>query len=173
MGTAVEVNNAPIEEAREDLDDKTLQLAFDEAVRLDAGTSGWADALDRKLVAIFSVGTLVFGLAPNLPGLKQGGLVTALFLLAGGFWLISAGYVLRAFRVTGYRRTPDPDTLRGEAWLSLSSANYRVHRLRELGRSVNANWNVLTQKAKWVQRGLYWTAAEVFVLAVAFVLDRT
>jgi hypothetical protein len=164
MEAETEVANAPVEVWPETGDRETLHLAYDEAVRADATCVAWADAQDTKIVAVFSVGAVILALAPT------GGV---LFAIAAVFWVLGAASLFRAYKMAKFHVSPDPSVLRGEAWLGLSSTEFRVERLRELASSFTVNCDVLSRKATWLQIGFWLTGAEVLFLAVALLFLRT
>jgi hypothetical protein len=169
-----EIQSAPTELMtwNESVNEQTTQLAYEEATRLQTFYATWADSLDGKTVAVFSVGSAIFGLTPLFRNYPPQGGAFYVWIAAGICWIIAAILCHDAYTPRALRVDPDPKRLCTSEWLRLPPDEYRFYRLRDLGKTHEQNRDVLDEKAWSLRFAMWFTAGEVLLLAVAFVLSR-
>ena len=151
---------------------ETIALAFEESTALRAMYTTWFDAADAKIVAVFSVGAAIVGLAPALHwGKRLSGLPRDLWIFALVAWLVAAFCCWSAYSPREFRIDPHPRILTGSDWLSLDTAEYRFYRLEDMGKTHDKNLDQVKRKAGLVRWAMIATAAEVVALAAAFLLN--
>jgi hypothetical protein len=153
-------------------DEETILLAYEASKELPATFSAWADAVDNKVVATFSVGAVLVVLLPALQQQPPTPAATIFLGLALGFWVFAAVACYRAYRPVGLRVEPNPRLLLNPKWLELSPKRFRYWRLHWLGKTFTHNSDQLARKTEHLGQALILTAAEVFCLLLSLVLGR-
>jgi hypothetical protein len=151
------------------LDPESLRLAYEEGLKSQPMQSEWADAVDKKVVAVFTVSALLIGVAPALKHAAFGSPAWWCFLIAMAFWCLAGGCAVFAYQARALQ-VLHPQFLLSADWLGSSVNAYRYHRLRFIGELHEANAAALDQKARWLKRSIRFTAAEVLAIAVALIL---
>lgn len=148
---------------------ETLRLAFEEAGRLPPIYGEWLTAIDTKLVGIFSVASVIIGLAPSLKwGAQLTGIPRAAWLVAVGAWLGTVWLCYVGYRPRPVRFGVIPDKLRESEWTHLTPDEYRYFRLRDMGKTFDTNGDQILAKANLASWAMRMTALEVLALLVAF-----
>jgi hypothetical protein len=149
-------------------DAETLRLAFQDSAQMLTVDVTWAESLDAKVVAIFSVSSVVVGLAPALTaGSKSPGtwLFWAAALLSWGW---AAVHCYRAYRPRDFTVGPSPQKTLDSKWLSLDPSKYRFYAIRDMAEAHEKNRRLFAEKAQHMDTALFATALEVLCLALAF-----
>lgn len=149
--------------------EETLRLAFEESVALSPVYGQWADAIDRKLLAVFGLASVIISLAPSLQwgsGLVGGPRYA--WYVAAGAWGVVAGLCYVAYRPRDFRLGPNPATLQNSAWTHLTPTEYRYFSLGDMGKTFEQNRAQIMKKADLLGVMLVFTAVEVVALLVAF-----
>jgi hypothetical protein len=142
--------------------DETAALAYQESLRATEALTGWYEALDGKAVAVFSVSSLIVGLAPKVAVAR--GIPWAVALVA---WGISAGACFWALLPKDFRFDPKPKVLMNEAWLRLDPVAFRRFRLEDVAVTYRVNSEAYKLKSKILMVAIGATVIEVISLAVA------
>lgn len=147
-----------------------VEIGYQESLRIQEIQSQWSDAIDSKVVAVFTVGSVIVTLIPTFHRLGPG-LPSTLWLVASAFWLLAAIASGLAFHPRALEIGPNPSGFLEGRWLSLNANEFRLCRLSELGESYAFNRDKLGSKALWLQVAMYLTAAEVLCLILALSFD--
>ena len=99
---------------------ETVQLAYEEAKKVEQMAVDWADAVDKKVVAVFAVAAAIVTFAPTIqrPGTAFGPLlmwVVAIACFLRAAWFCHEAYTPRSFGIG-----PDPSTIQAKEWLAPS-----------------------------------------------------
>jgi hypothetical protein len=128
----------------------------------------WAESLDAKIVAVFSVSSVLISLAPALTsGSKSFGTIV-FWILALVFWVRAALECYRAYRPRDFTVGPSPQKTLDPKWLRLKPSQYYFYAIRDMGESHEANRGLIAEKAQHMSAALFATALEVLCLAFAF-----
>ena len=150
-----------------ELNKDTLQLAYEDATRIQPLLASWSDALDTKVVAVFSVASalLTFGPAFRNPTGTDAGKV--LLIGAGVFWAVAAFFCRKAFNPRHMMIGPHPDVIQQPEWLGALPDEYRRARLTDMADAYAFNRGHLTGKADALRGAIAFTAIETLLLALA------
>jgi hypothetical protein len=149
---------------------ETAELAYSEAREAAREADKWADVVDTKAVAVFTVAAGAVTLAPSLQRGASSPLQALLWLAALICFLGSAYYSYCAYKPHDFRFGPDPLRLQTPEWLALPPGRYRYRMLEWLGKNYEHNSGVTERKAKALTRAMRWTAFEVIALSLAVIL---
>ncbi len=143
-------------DAAELAEPSALALAYAESLTVQPALLDWSDAMDTKLIAIFSVSSVIVTLVPTL---GPAGLASSrLWLAALAAWGFAAYFCCAALMPRSLQVGPDPGKLLGDDWLSLSAPAFLRARLTYMAEAYNENVPVLVQKAGRIRRALLATA---------------
>jgi hypothetical protein len=151
---------------------ETLELAYQDALKLQPLCSEWADALDTKTVAVFGVGSAILGLVPVFRELPITSVTFVVWGLAFASWGAATWHLHRAYTPSWFRVGTNPNTLLRRDWLSLSPTFFRLYHMRAMGEAFDRNRAAILRKGESLTQGIGWTAVGVGLLALAFVLSR-
>jgi hypothetical protein len=73
----------------DDFNRETVGLAYQEAAGLQQLYAQWADAVDGKVVAVFTVASAILGLAPAFKKLENAGPPLVCWVAAAACWVIA------------------------------------------------------------------------------------
>jgi len=130
------------------------------------------DALDSKMVQIFSAGSVVIGLT----GLSRidgtgGRAVDALFIVALFAYLGAAAAAFRHLQLRDFRRSLHADSLWRKYW-NLSVTDIRHILIVDIASAYAHNARVYRARTKTVAAGLIFVTAEVFFVGLALIVAR-
>ena len=152
-------------------DDETLNLAYEQCAASREAVNGLADALDNKVLAIFSVTTAVAGLAPSLSRRPNTPPVspwqTLCYFVAGLAWVYVVVQCYRAYRPSDFAITPRPSKLLDRKWLGLTPAQYRFFAIRDAGEAHEINATLVLERGWLVRSAMIATVVEVGFLGLA------
>ena len=146
----------------------TLRAAYDDATRMLGVDVSWAESLDTKIVATFSVSSAVVGLAPSLASGEKSVETWLFWILALVFWAWAAWQCYRAFEPRDFTVGPSPGKTLDPKWLSLDLPRYYFYSIRDASDAHDANRALIAKKAGHLTSALFASALEVFCLAIAF-----
>lgn len=148
----------------------TIEIAYEEAKKVEHVAAGWADEVDKKVIAVFTVAAAIVTFVPTVqrPGTAIGPLT--MWVVAIACFLRAAWFCYQAYSPRPFRLGPDPKTIRCKDWMALSPGKYRYQMLEFMGRAVIHNQDQANRKADALASALGWTAGEVAALALALVL---
>lgn len=156
----------------ETMNEETIRLAYDEAKALRTLYTDWGDALDAKTVAVFSVASVILSVAPLFHESTPRGLALVVLIAAVICWGVAVMFCHDAYTPRGLRVDPSPHKLLSPAWLSLPPGQFYFFRLRDMAKTHNHNRDTLDDKADRLRWATAFVAAEVALLALAFMLNR-
>ena len=142
--------------------EKTMLLAYEESTTLVARRDEWLEAMNNKIVAVFSFAAGLAGLATTFASSESGYIPAA--LVAFG---ITAAVCVIAYWPRMIRVSPDPKKLRKPAWLAIEPAEYQLKRLADLGKDFDDIRRELVLKARLVALAMITTAVEVVLFGLA------
>ena len=151
-------------------EDETVTLAYEATKELPQLFSNWADAIDNKIVANFTVASALVTLVPTFQEVERTIPVVVCLGLAIGFWAVSVLACYRAYRPMRFRIEPNPRALMGPSWLTKKPMHFRYSRMHWLGETYEHNSAKIEFKAEWLGYAMLLTAGEVFWLALAILL---
>jgi len=154
----------------ESWDEGTATVAYEEALQVQSLHSAWSDTIDTKAVATFTVASVILTVVPAIRQDRPEGFALVLLVAAGVAWVFAAGGCLLAFKPRAFDVGPNPKALLDERWLSLTTKEFRLCRMSEMGDSYKANRAVLDAKAGWLTIALWAAAAEVLALFLALLI---
>jgi hypothetical protein len=150
---------------------ETVQQAYDEAREVQSVIEKWPDTIDNKVVAIFSVASVIAGLAPKVHELPARCTTSWWLWVAAMFaWLVSASSCAAAFFPRDYRLDPDVRKVAVPEWYRHEPKEYLLYRLRDMKRSVAKNDRVIRGKALALKVAIIAAVVEVGLLAAALLL---
>ena len=163
----MESEKAEIPEFDPSADWRTLQTAFDESLAANEISYGWADAIDGKIVAVFTLATAIAGVFP-IGHPKVALSIGSISGLVVGFlgWMAAVFFCWRGYAPRGFKLGPSPQALLEGNWLGRSLANYQWYRLHYLGLSFDQNTEACEAKARDLGSAMLATALEVLMLSV-------
>jgi hypothetical protein len=148
-------------------DEATVAAAYEESLQVQALQSQRSDAIDLKIVVVFTVTSVILTLIPAIGRLEAEGVVLAFWVLAGVAWVFAAGACLFGFQPRALEIGPNPKTLLDARWLGLTVNEFRLCRMSEMGDSHDFNRDALDTKARWLTVAVWATAVEVLALLLA------
>lgn len=153
--------------------EETSEQAYHEAREAVLAADKWADAIDRKAVAVFSVSALTMMLAPMVQGgARLPAFQAAAWLGALVCFLVATYNFRRAYKPRSFRVGPNPGALQTPEWLALPVACYRYRMLEWLGKTFEDNRRITDEKAAALDAAVFWAALEVVLLSLARVVPQ-
>jgi len=150
---------------------ETLKLAFERCEASREAVHGLADAIDNKVLAIFSVTTAVAGLAPSLnhgPGRPLASpWQTLCYFIAGLAWAYVVIQCYRAYSPSQYAITPRPSSLLDGRWLGLTPAQFQFFAIRDAGEAHEINAALILKRGWFVRSAMIATVVEIAFLGLA------
>ena len=156
----------------------TLQMAYEESASTRDVASSLAEAIDTKVVAMFSVASAIIGLTPSLHG--AGDLIAAathpspwrlFFYFVGAVaWVYVAIQCYRAYRPHDFAVGPNPNKALNGAWLRLTPAKYKYYAIKEMGRAHEINASHILRRGALIRWVMIATIVEVLSLGLAFLV---
>jgi hypothetical protein len=143
-------------------DTETTAMAYQESVASVQTLASWYEALDTKIVAVFSVSSVIAVLAPKVADAPK-----VIWILALAAWGIAAIACFVAFNTRRYTLDPNPNVLINDKWLELSPDEFREHRLKRVVQTYGENRKAYNKKDFALKLAMYATGAEVLCLVIA------
>ena len=149
-----------------------LESAFQEAQGSREFVSQWSDALDAKIIAVFSLASVLMGAVPTVGGIEEEGWNLVPWGVAATAWVVTIVLSSLAFAPRIFRVGPDPSVLIGEQWIGAGSTRERYYffRLRDLAKDWVRNWDIVNTKARMLGLAIPFTAIETGALVIALAL---
>jgi len=143
---------------------QTLELAFDESKDLTAKQDAWIEAIDQKLVAVFTLASAAAGLVPALADTSN-----AIWLWGAGVaaWFVAAVLSLLGFWPRKMFVSPNPAAIYVPSWLAIPVQEYRMKRLGSLGSVYLGNKALISRKAEMLRYAMASSAVEIGLFALA------
>ena len=158
-------------EWNDSMDPATVEMMYEETTSSGSFMATWADAVDAKVIAIFSVASLLIGAIPAIGGIKASGWEWTPWIVAAFGWFGAGWFCIGAFRTRSFRVGPDPSKLLNEAWTHLTPDAYRSYRVRDLAKDWLSNWEAINAKAEAMAWAIPMVAIEATALVVALMLQ--
>lgn len=156
----------------ETLDEDTARLAYEHARETYRALDAAADALDRKVLAMFAVSSAIVTLAPLLTRITPQTVSWGLWLIAGSAWAGSAFWSWQGFKPRDHRTDPTPRDLATPEWLGLEQGPYYLARLNYVAAAVEANERTIADRGKALRFAFAFALMEVG-LVLAALLTRS
>ena len=151
---------------------ETVRHAFVEAQGVVRTLLEWANALDAKIAAVFTLSTTIAGLVPILSLLSDrtsSDWVVWLWGAGGALWVATSFSCIRAYRVQSFIVGITPCQLEEKGWLNLTEFFYLSYRLEDMGTQAKSLRCNLDNKAGWLGWSLRMLTLQIIVLAIAVV----
>lgn len=148
-------------------DDATVRLAFEESKEINAKLDEWIEAIDRKIVTLFTLSSGVAGLVPAIAETSD-----QIWIWRGGgaAWLVAAVLCLVAFWPRKMLVSPDPVGIYRPKWLAIDEDRYRMKRLGSLGTIYKENIALVSEKARLLRFAMLASGVEIGLFALAIFL---
>jgi hypothetical protein len=143
---------------------EALKLAFEESKDLTVRQDAWIEAIDQKLVAVFTLASAVAGLVPALADTSS---AVWLWRAGGAAWFVAAALSLLGFWPRKMFVSPNPDGIYKPAWLAIEIDEYRMKRLWSLGTVYLGNKELISRKAGLLRYAMVGATVEVALFALA------
>jgi hypothetical protein len=146
-------------------DEKTVQAAFDESAALYGRLPEWADAIDKKVITVFTLATGIGGVASAFQPWHADSvgslvcLIVALAALVGAVIACAVSYWPHDFSFG-----PLPKQLIAGDWFGRPLSDYQFHRMRRMGQSIERNRDQINIKARRLTYAMIGTGVEVLAL---------
>jgi len=161
----------PISIDHQAADQKTLELAYTEARETQDRLERWADALDGKIVSLFTIGSAALGAAAVFVERPFSAGTLVLGWLGFALWGIATYSALRGFNPKEFVFGPDIRAIVKPEWLNEPPARYQALRLEDLAAAYAENRETLTEKAESLRLAVICTTLEIAALVVAALLS--
>ena len=150
---------------------ETVELAYEEAKKIQPLMSNWVDTIDTKIIGIFTVASLIAGLVPTFSDMDPVGWSLFFWIASVLFWAGTAVFTCIAFYPRTWRIDPDPRKVLGEDWLTLPAEPYRYYRLRDMGKTFERNRTESIKKADYLTLAIVFFALEIGSLALSLLFS--
>jgi hypothetical protein len=151
-----------------DWNEETASLAYEASRETRDRLGAWADALDTKLLGVFTVGGVILTFTPSLQPHSTRPAVLGCWIGAAVAWLFALGFGFHGYRPAALRVGPDPNAFLDSAWLMKSPLHFRLWQIAEMAESFRRNHETLMLKATSLKWALGFTALEILALSAAF-----
>lgn len=158
-------------EWKEEWKEQSLDLAYSASEGFQGVLTDWANSLDNKIVALFTLTAALAGLAPTLLEGPIEGFRLICLAVAYCAWVFVLYSCALAYRPTDVRAGPDPDRLYDPAWLTLDPKHFKLYRLQAMAKTSVQVQKQLNLKADRVINASIAAAIQVAALAVIALLD--
>lgn len=151
-----------------DWNEDTVRKLYEEARESQRSLMSVPDALDSKIVTIFTLASAIAGFAPKVSTLPpRCSIAWTLWVLALAAWVVSVTFCAVGFFPRDFRFDPDARNVGVPEWFAQSQRDYYVYRLRDMKKSMHHNEGVLKRKVSGLKVAIIATAIEVALLLVA------
>jgi len=142
----------------------SLDLAFDVSKGHYEMVAKWIDSIDNKIVAVFSVASLLIGLLATFRGVTpEYSFTFMLFCLATASFIVTGGFCWHGFRTRTFIMGNNPKKLLEQ--YALRSPNYtKRYLLKYWGENFEHNLCILRQKAVALKWAIRFAGVEVLLL---------
>ena len=169
---AAESDDPPEQAAVERWNAETVRISYEHARDLERTLDAWADQIDSKAATIYSVGSIIAGLASSVGLTTAAGVPRLLWLAALMAWGLSALACWMAFKPRDYSLHPNLLGMITAKVLGLEPGPFYLRRLRQTVRSYRRNTPQLERKAKALAWAVRLATVEILLLLAALWLAK-
>lgn len=146
------------------------RLAYEECQSLMTSQSEWLKAIEGKVTTVFALASVVITVAPTIQKSQPTGISLVVWGAAILFYILAVVQCARAYNVRSYKSDPDPLHMLVAEHLTLTEAQFRIVRLREIAVAYKHNRDIISDLASHLRWALRWAGTEVAFVAAALLL---
>jgi len=146
---------------------ETVMLAFEESRDIVARLDAWIDAIDQKIVTVFTLASALAGLVPAVADTTS---TIWAWRLGGLAWIVTAILCTRGLWPQKAAVCPSPYRIYTPRWLARDAEEYRMKRLGSLGSVYLENVALIRLKARLLRYAMVAAAGEIALFGLAMFL---